>query len=138
MAVCTTPGLWDQVRSAAGTTSYLSKQQWRAYNLLILCELVVLAGGVPDMSFCTVDGLWNQVKGTPPFISEQEFMAENINLLCLLLLAGGGGGGGGGNFRAGSGTPAGASPGALRTAYADDDTGVIYVQNSDGTWPTLP
>lgn len=49
-----------------------------------------------------------------------------------------GGGGGGGNFRAGSGAPVGAAPGALRTAYADDDTGVIYVQNLDGTWPTLP
>lgn len=130
---CEIQGLWDRVLDGP----YLSRQQWRAYNLIILCQLVGQAGTPPSMALCTLPGLWDQVRGTPPFISEQEFMAENINLLCQLL-AGGGGGGGGGNFRAGSGPPAGAAPGALRTAYADDDTGVIYVQNSDGTWPTVP
>lgn len=48
------------------------------------------------MGSCTVSGLWNQVRGNPPFLSEQEFMAENINLLCQLLTGGGGSGGGGG------------------------------------------
>ncbi len=66
-------------------------------------------------------------------MSERQLLAAIALVLCE-----GGGGGGGGNFRAGSGAPSGATPGALRTAYSDDDTGVIYVQNADGTWPTLP
>lgn len=45
------------------------------------------------MAGCTVEGLWNQVRGIPPYISEQEFQIENINLLCQLLGGGGGGGG---------------------------------------------
>lgn len=49
------------------------------------------------MSTCTVNGLWNQIQGNPPFLSPQEFYAENLNLLCqtLDLLSAGGGGGGG-------------------------------------------
>lgn len=48
------------------------------------------------MSTCTVNGLWNQIQGTPPFLSPQEFYAENLNLLCQLLdlITTGGGGGG--------------------------------------------
>lgn len=89
------------------------------------------------MANCTVQGLWDQVHGIGPFLSDQEYMAEDINLLCQLL-NGSGGGGIGGNFRAGSGLPSGNNPGLPRTAYADDLTGVIYVQNADGTWPTVP
>lgn len=37
------------------------------------------------MANCTVQGLWNQVHGIPPFLSEQEYMEEDINLLCQLL-----------------------------------------------------
>lgn len=88
MSVCATSGLWDQILNAP----YLSKQQWRAANLIILCQLVGLAGTPPVMSACEVSGLWNQVAGTGPFLSEQEFMAENINLLCQLVAGGGGGG----------------------------------------------
>lgn len=84
-ATCSIAGVWDQIRSAP----YMSKQQWRAYNLLILCELI---GGTPFMGSCTVPGLWNQVRGVGPFLSEQEFMAENINLLCQLLTGLGTGG----------------------------------------------
>lgn len=63
-------------------------------------------------------------------------------LLMLALLAqiatNGGGGGSGGGIRAGNGPPVGALPGSPRLAYEDDLTGIIYVQNSDGTWPTVP
>lgn len=47
------------------------------------------------MSTCTVNGLWNQIQGAPPFLSPQEFYAENLNLLCQLLdlITTGGGGG---------------------------------------------
>lgn len=83
------PGLWDQILSAP----YISKQQFYAANLLLLCQIAVNNGANPDMSTCTVEGLWDQVKGNPPFISDQQFYAENLNLLCQI--AGGGGGGGG-------------------------------------------
>jgi len=56
----------------------------------------------------------------------------------LLAQIASGGGGLVGNFRAGNGPPAGDTPGDLRTGYTDYDSGVIYVQNPDGTWPTLP
>lgn len=92
---CQATGLWDQILDAP----YLSKQQWQAANLLILCQIIVQQGGNPDMSSCEVSGLWEQIKGNPPFLSDQEFYAENINLLCQL--AGGGGGGGGGGFGTG-------------------------------------
>lgn len=69
-------------------------------------------------------------------LSGKMLYAAIVYLLCQI--EGGGGGVGGGNFRAGSGLPVGNAPGAPRTAYEDDETGVIYVQNPDGTWPTLP
>lgn len=89
---CEATGLWDQILDAP----YLSKQQWQAGNLLILCQIIVANGGNPDMSTCTVSGLWDQIKGNPPFLSDQQFYAENLNLLCQLL-------GGGGSVGAGSG-----------------------------------
>lgn len=135
-AVCEVSGLWDQVRTAP----YLSREQWRAYNLIILCQLVGLAGTPPVMNSCTVEGLWNQVRGNPPYISEQEFMAENIYLLCQLL----GGGGGGGSPLArqvfqGSGPPAGLQTGqnpALAGIYYDTDVGGLVYQwsVSGGGW----
>lgn len=79
------------------------------------------------MNGCTVSGLWDQVRGNPPYISEQQFMAENINLLCQLL--GGGGGGGGGlapRVFEGSGAPVGLQPnqnGTLPAIYYDTDPG---------------
>lgn len=90
-AICQAAGIWD----AIGQAPYVSKQEWQAANLLILCQILVNNGIVPSMSACTVDGLWNQIKGNPPFLSDQEFYAENLNLLCQLLAGGGGGGGGG-------------------------------------------
>lgn len=62
------------------------------------------------MGSCTVSGLWNQVHGIGPFISEQEFMAENINLLCQLLSGGGGIGGGAPDVFVGDGPPTPGTP----------------------------
>lgn len=129
MAQCSIAGLWDQVLTAP----YLSRQQWQAYNLWILCQLVVAMGGNPNMSTCTVDGLWDQIHGAAPFLSDQQFYAENINLLCQLLLLSGGGGGGLGSVRHGSGPPVGLNPGTLTTQYTDDNTGIQYTYTS-GIW----
>jgi hypothetical protein len=77
---CHATGLWDQVRSAP----YYSKQEWQASNLLILCQILINQGIQPNMSYCTVAGLWDQIRGNPPYLSDQEFYAENINLLCQI------------------------------------------------------
>lgn len=68
-------------------------------------------------------------------MSGKGLLGAIVYLLCQI---DSGGGGIGGNFRAGSGVPVGPNPGLPRTAYEDDLTGVIYVQNLDGTWPTVP
>lgn len=84
---CTVPGIWDQI----SPSPFMSRQQWQATNLYLLCQLLIADGIVPSMNACTVSGLWNQITGSPPYLSEQEFYAENINLLCQLINGGGGG-----------------------------------------------
>lgn len=74
------------------------------------------------MNSCTVAGLWNQIKGSPPFVSDQQFYAENLNLLCQIMTAGGGGGG----ATVGSGPPP--TDGTVTTLiYKDSATGFKYV-----------
>lgn len=117
---CTAAGLWDQISGAP----YMSKQQWMAANLLILCEILFNQGTVPSMSSCTVTGLWNQIGGNPPYLSEQQFMAENISLLCQIMNAGGTGGGGNVNpvYHGASPPAAPAIPGQAALYAPDDDT----------------
>ena len=75
------------------------------------------------MTLCQLPGLWNQIKGSPPYLSEQEFMAENINLLCQLANAGGTGTGG---CTVAAGPPP--TDGSVTTLiYKDSATGFKYV-----------
>lgn len=77
------------------------------------------------MGTCNVAGLWNQVHGVGPFLSEQEFMAENINLLCQLLSVTPGVGGLSG-VTVGAGFPP--VPGTVITLfYKDTNTGFKYM-----------
>lgn len=120
-AICQAAGIWD----AIGQAPYVSKQEWQAANLLILCQILVNNGIVPSMSACTVDGLWNQIKGNPPFLSDQEFYAENLNLLCQLLAGGGGGGGGVQQVYSGSAPPAAPANPALPAIFYPTGGGAI-------------
>ena len=89
---CTTNGPWAGFKGVP----FFSKQEFQATFLLILCQAVNKATGQPVMSACaTVAGAWNSIKndGNGDYLSDQEFYANALSLLCTLGNNVGGGGG---------------------------------------------
>jgi len=132
MAIC------DYVALTAANVELTRRTKHDINTMIVvrLCQIYNFLNSGTPMPACDPDSLMADAGPILPRLVEDQKRVLMLVLLCDIGALLGGGGAGTGAVLRGAGPPVGLSPGTAGKIYYDTNTGVLYEQEADGTWPS--